>query len=170
MLNIPNKIFICGFMGAGKTVVSKGLADKLDFKYFDLDEIIESKTSSTILSIFETLGEKSFRKIESETLEEFIKKNERFILALGGGTLNKSENLKLVKENGELIFLGNSFEELWKRIENSNRPLVKMGKEFSLNLFLQRQKSYENSSIKINCFQKSIFEISNEIFHNLTTK
>ncbi len=170
MQNIPNKIFICGFMGAGKTTVSQELAKKFNFYFFDLDEQIEIKAELSIPKIFKNFGEDKFRGIEKNTLEEIIWKNEKFVLALGGGTLDNSENLKLVQSSGSLVFLENSFENLWERIKLSNRPLVKKGENYCLKLFLQRQESYSNSSTKINCNQKSVSETVIEVYNTLTTK
>ncbi len=170
MQNIPNKIFICGFMGAGKTTVSQELAKKFNFYFFDLDEQIEIKAELSIPKIFKNFGEDKFRGIEKNTLEEIIWKNEKFVLALGGGTLDNSENLKLVQSSGSLVFLENSYENLWERIKLSNRPLVKNGKNYCRKLFLQRQESYSNSSTKINCNQKSVSETVIEVYNTLTTK
>lgn len=157
-------------MGVGKSSVSKELAQKLSYKFYDLDKIIEKESKLEISKIFENLGEEKFREIESNVLENFVLQNENFVLALGGGTLDNSKNLKFVQNFGKLIFLENSFEILWERIKFSNRPLIKKGKNFCQKLFSERQKIYTNSSIQIQCFQKSVSEVTNEIFLNFSAK
>lgn len=153
-------------MGVGKTIVSKELADELNLCFYDLDEMIEKQSKLKIPFIFEKFGEERFRKIENNVLKEIVSRKDKFVLALGGGTLGNSKNLKIIEQTGNLIFLENDFEELWKRIKLSERPLVKRGKGYCQKLFLERQNIYSKSSLTIICKQKTILEIVQE----LTTK
>ena len=77
-------------MGVGKSTIGKSLADKLSFKFKDIDKIIEIKEGCTIDNIFKNKGENYFRTLEKKiTLNEL--KNENTVISLGGGAfLNKS--------------------------------------------------------------------------------
>ncbi|MCC7431126.1 shikimate kinase [bacterium] len=143
-------IFLCGFMGCGKTEIGKLLAKKLNFNFLDLDEKITEKTSLTIHEIFEKLGEKGFRELETLVLENLLKNMpENSVFALGGGTL--IFNFELVRKNGVLVYLKNDFETLWQRIEKTNRPLVKNGKKFCEELFEKRQPTYLKADFVFDC-------------------
>lgn len=118
------KIFIVGMPGSGKSTMAKYLSSETSFKYLDLDEEIELKSKKSVSEIFEIYGEESFRVLEKETLDEIIQKEEKFILATGGGTPSYDDNMKKMNKNGITIFLNTSPEILIERISRKNkRPL-----------------------------------------------
>ena len=118
------KIFIVGMPGSGKSTMAKYLSSETSFKYLDLDEEIELKSKKSVSKIFEIDGEESFRVLEKETLDEIIQKEEKFILATGGGTPSYDDNMGKMNENGITIFLNTSPEILIERISRKNkRPL-----------------------------------------------
>ena len=118
------KIFIVGMPGSGKSTMAKYLSSETSFKYLDLDEEIELKSKKSVSKIFEIDGEESFRVLEKETLDEIIQKEEKFILATGGGTPSYDDNMEKMNENGITIFLNTSPEILIERISRKNkRPL-----------------------------------------------
>ena len=111
-------------MAAGKSTIGPILANTLGWNFFDLDKIIEEEESMKITEIFEKNGEEYFRKKELEMLKSISKKN-RLIVALGGGTITNSKNLKLLKETGRLIYLHSSPEIAYKRlVYKRDRPAL----------------------------------------------
>lgn len=147
------KVFLIGFMGAGKTTVGKKLANKLNYNFIDLDNHIEQKHRHTISSIFDLVGEEGFRKIEHETLKEVATSENDCIISLGGGTPCFSNNLELIKKNGIAVYLKYSPEILHSRIKNSGakRPLVRQNKdnllEFITKKLSDREKFYSQADI-----------------------
>ena len=133
------KIALIGMMGSGKSEIGKKLSGILDFKHVDLDEKFE-KIYGPIDSFFKTNGEKSFRKIESEMLRKFSK-CENVVISTGGGIVEKEENRKILS-NMKTLYLKVPLPTLWKRVKESDRPLVKNKKNF-VNLFKKRKKLYE---------------------------
>ena len=121
-----NNIYLVGFMGSGKTSILKKIKQIVNANTIDLDENIEIKYGS-INKIFQTKGEKYFRNIELETFQELPDKDT--VIALGGGSLEVSHILDEVKNSELSFYLKDTFENLWKRISNSERPLVKKGKK-----------------------------------------
>ena len=81
------KIFLIGFMAAGKTTLGRLLADKLEWKFIDLDERIESQEDRSIPEIFETYGEDFFRILEAEALRIVSLEPGNCIIACGGGKM-----------------------------------------------------------------------------------
>lgn len=122
--NLPERIFLCGFMGAGKSVIGQKLADKLDRPFLDLDDKVEEKSEKSIPEIFETMGEAEFRIIERRALLEVIREFEG-VVALGGGSIQNQHLLDHLKLNGLLIFIETPVSVILDRIsEDENRPLL----------------------------------------------
>ena len=142
------KIFIVGMPGSGKSTMAKYISSETSFKYLDLDEEIELKSKKSVSKIFEIEGEESFRVLEKETLDEIIQKEEKFILATGGGTPSYDDNMEKMNENGITIFLNTSPEILIERISRKNkRPLFNSTnvREKVSKIFDERIKFYKRS-------------------------
>ena len=134
--------------GSGKSTMAKYLSSETSFKYLDLDEEIELKSKKSVSKIFEIDGEESFRVLEKETLDEIIQKEEKFILATGGGTPSYDDNMEKMNENGITIFLNTSPEILIERISRKNkRPLFNSTnvREKVSKIFDERIKFYKRS-------------------------
>jgi len=117
------KIFLIGFMGAGKTFIGKKLAAELNLPFYDLDKELEKKAAITIEQIFIQLEEPFFREIESGLLLNW---NKDGIAATGGGIVEKAENRYFLKNNKIIsIWLNPIWKTIEKRIILSARPLVK---------------------------------------------
>lgn len=111
-------------MGAGKTTIGKSLANYLNKIFVDSDHEIQLRTGVKIPLIFEIEGEAGFRKRETEALRDLVKL-ENIILATGGGVILNEENRRLLKQNGIVIYLCASVDELLRRTRtDKNRPLL----------------------------------------------
>lgn len=122
--NLPNIIFLCGFMGAGKSTLGKKLARNLELPYRDLDDWIEEQENRSIRQIFEEFDESVFRKIERRYLLELIRDYEG-VLSLGGGSIHDQHILDQMKMNGLLIFIETPFPIILDRIlSERDRPLL----------------------------------------------
>lgn len=145
-------VFLCGFMGCGKTTVGKKLAELCGCSYYDMDEVIVKKAGMTIPEIFEKYGEPHFRSLETEILEELS--DISGIVSCGGGVMINSINADIAKKKGIVIFLDVPFEICYQRISgDKNRPIVQSNtKEQLEELFNIRHKKYsENSTITVEC-------------------
>jgi shikimate kinase len=112
-------------MGAGKSTVGARLAERLGWRFVDLDGLIERQSDKTISQIFQEQGERQFRRLETQALREVAKRT-RQIIALGGGCVLKPENRKLIRDSGTMIYLATSAVTVLKRIRNQikTRPLI----------------------------------------------
>ncbi|MEN9523108.1 MAG: shikimate kinase [Bacteroidota bacterium] len=151
------RIYLNGFMGSGKSTIGKALANKLCCLYVDLDEFIEEKTFTKIPIIFSQWGESYFRELELEYLNDLLI-YDNIVIACGGGTVTKSESLNFMNENGTTVFVENSFDTLFQRLNKSEeiekRPLLKSMNASNLKaemqmLFYLRQPYYDKCAIKI---------------------
>lgn len=100
------RIFIAGFMGAGKTTVGRLLAERLEWDFADSDLLLEAQTGHSIASIFEIQGELMFREMEADIIRANVTRN-RLVLALGGGALERTQTRELLVSlpDSLLIFL-----------------------------------------------------------------
>jgi len=119
------RIFLVGFMGAGKSVIGRRLAKSLNISFYDLDEEIESRYKMSVTSIFQKYDEACFRKLETTVLESFSEKD-NYVLSCGGGTPCFGNNMALLNSLGTTIYIKLPAEKLAGRIANSfhKRPLT----------------------------------------------
>ena len=80
-------IVLIGLMGSGKTTVGRALAQKLNIKFADSDELIEKSVKLSVREIFTQSGEPEFRRLESETLMNAANSSETLVLAVAGGAV-----------------------------------------------------------------------------------
>lgn len=117
-------IYLCGFMGCGKSTVGRILAKELGYSFVDLDKYIIEKEGMSISEIFEKHGEKYFRKLEAASITAF--KGQNVIIATGGGALVPTENALAARANGLIVFINTSFHICYDRISgDSSRPLTR---------------------------------------------
>ncbi len=149
-LNKKN-IAIIGHMGAGKSVIGKLLAKKIDFQHIDSDREIISFSRKSIINIFQEEGEEYFRNIEKKIVLKLIEKK-NVVLSLGGGSILSDLIREQLKKKSITLFLDPSLSELKKRlIKSTNRPLLKnvnIGEKVK-ELDIARRKYYLLSDIII---------------------
>lgn len=118
-------IYLTGFMGSGKSTIGPIVANTIGFSHLDLDREVEKLENKSIRQIFDSAGEGYFRQIETAVLLN-ISRYKNHVISLGGGSLEKAENLSIVKETGILIYLKIDPDVLIGRLRNrKDRPLLK---------------------------------------------
>ena len=171
------KIFLCGYMGAGKSLVARQLAAKLNISHIDLDDQIALMEGRNIPDIFDKKGELYFRKLETEVLKDTLSDPASLIVALGGGTLSYGNNLELIKDTTQIhmVYLKASVEFLTERLfnEKETRPvishlLVKEDMEdFIRKHLFERSYDYLQADSIINVEGKSPETIADSIIEKL---
>ena len=156
---------LTGMMGVGKTTIGKNLAKKLNYKFVDVDKVIEAKEGQTINSIFKNKSESYFRKIENEiTLYEL--KKESSVISLGGGAFLNNSIRRTAKKLSVSFWLDVPIHELIKRLRNSKqRPLLfrKNISETVKKIYFERKKIYNEADFKIKCNSLKSEQIVNKI-------
>ena len=119
-------ISIAGYMGCGKSHISKVLSDKISFRLVDLDREISEQEGMSVAEIFRQKGELAFRKLERTTLENLLKSPENIVLSLGGGTPAYFDNMDLINRHSTSFVLQTSIATLAERLgrQKSKRPLI----------------------------------------------
>ncbi|MDP4680677.1 MAG: shikimate kinase [Cyclobacteriaceae bacterium] len=125
-MKLPNKIFLVGLPGSGKSTFGNSLAQEINRRFIDLDDEIVGNQNRSIPEIFKVEGEDHFRIIERENLHKVVKKNDEFLLATGGGTACFFDNMEFMKTNGFVIFLNSNIEDIVNRVlaKKDSRPLI----------------------------------------------
>jgi shikimate kinase len=169
-------IFLTGFMGAGKTTLGRGLASIVNLEFVDLDEYIRERQGLEPRQIFDRMGEKAFREIETAALLTLIESPKQLVIALGGGSICLEKNLQLVKENGLLIYLRLPEVVLVQRLEDhtDDRPLLRGHAGHALKqriheLLEGRQKYYNQSHLVVNALNLTPHLLYREIAASLET-
>ena len=146
-INITNKktyknIILTGISGSGKTKIGKLIAEKLNFKHFDIDSIIETDELQTIPEIFSQKGEPYFRNAEKSVLEK-VSQIPNCVISLGGGTLSNKALSENLLSNSLVVWLFSPLAQCLKRINFDDKPLLKSNpKANAEDLFKVRKKSY----------------------------
>ena len=119
-----NLIILTGFMGTGKTAVGERIAQRLGWRFFDLDRTIEKKERLTVSEIFSKKGERYFRKQEERILKDLCSRD-KAVIATGGGSLLSEKNRQLAEKSGAVFCLMAAPEEIKRRLTNyADRPLL----------------------------------------------
>ena len=115
-------IVLIGMPGCGKSTIGYRMSQKINYSFFDADKYLEKKENRIISDIFSKEGEEYFRKLETKYLKDLSKK-EQIIISTGGGAVKKKENIDILKQNGIIIFLDRTIEDISKE-NHENRPLL----------------------------------------------
>jgi shikimate kinase len=137
-------IILVGFMGTGKTVTGRVLAEQTGLELLDMDSIIEERAGRPISDIFATEGEAAFRAMERELAQE-LSQREGLIISTGGGIVLNPDNLADFEQNGLIVCLTASPETIFQRLENdTTRPLLSGDKKGQIAGILEaRQPLYD---------------------------
>lgn len=119
----PN-LYLVGFMGTGKSVLGRRLAERLGMKFVDSDREIEKKESMKVKEIFEKFGEDRFRELEKAFIESGHSPT-GCVVSCGGGLVCREGMPELVKGKGVCVSLFSSSSEILERVsKNKNRPIL----------------------------------------------
>ena len=164
-----NNIYLCGFMGAGKSYIGKLLADRLSCRLVDTDEYIISWKSKSIPDIFKEYGEEGFREFEHQAIVK-LSAEMGIVVSLGGGAVTRKPNVDAMKAAGKVVLLDSSFDVCYERISGDrNRPIVMQKTKDELReLYNARMPIYsEVSDIIIKTEGKTPAQIVDEIIENV---
>lgn len=150
-------LYLLGFMGTGKSMIGRALADKLKMRFIDSDAEIEAKTGMSIKDIFEKFGEEHFRKLEREFMESG---HPPFgcVVSCGGGMPCRDNMPELIKSKGISVCLFAPVDVIYERVTKSTkRPLmnVQNPRERIESLLKERYPFYIRSGICVSLGNQS---------------
>ena len=120
---MPPRVYLTGFMASGKSTVGPLLADRLGYRFVDLDWLVEARTGRTVPALFAD-GEAAFRAAEAEALAETTS-GPGLVVATGGGTLADPGNLVVARMAGAVVWLRASAGVTLDRLADAaGRPVL----------------------------------------------
>lgn len=150
------KVFLIGYMAAGKTTLGKALAAHWGCSFIDLDTAVEAHLGTRIDEAVNTRGELFFRKAEHEVLKSVLQSlpnDAPAVVALGGGTPVFFDHMSLLNDHGETVFLDVPVGELAKRLQGDiHRPLLRNQDdltEFVAKHMFERRSYYSAAKYRI---------------------
>jgi shikimate kinase len=157
-----DKLYLVGFMGAGKTSVARALARRLDWKIEDIDERIERRERRDIPSIFRQHGEPYFRAVEREELIALLPQRGT-VVATGGGTVVDAGNRELMLRDGAVVWLDAPFSTILDRVPlDGRRPLAADRLEME-QLYNQRLMAYRQAHLRVDAGRGSVEALVDQI-------
>lgn len=147
---MENNITIIGMAAVGKSAVGKVLAEKLSFKFIDIDGLIEKKFNLKLQEIIDKYGEKKFLE-EEEKAVLALEDIEKCVISPGGSVVYSDKAMKFLKENSRIFFLDAPLEIIELRIKNYEaRGIVGLKNKSVEEIFNERKPIYEKwADIKI---------------------
>lgn len=137
------QLILIGFMGSGKTTITRKVAHHYHCDWIDLDRYIMQEQQMTINEIFAEKGQAAFRQMEFEALQTLIQHDG--IIATGGGVVDDAQTRHLLEQSHiPIFFLNGSYEAHWRRVSrNDRRPLVnQLGHDGLRELYHERRPKY----------------------------
>jgi shikimate kinase len=150
-----DKIYLVGFMAAGKTTLARALARRLDWAAVDIDELIEKREHMTVADIFSRHGEPHFRALERAVLVEQLQPR-HVVVATGGGTFVDPVNRAAINADGVSIWLDVPLDRVIARLPaDGRRPLAADRSEFE-HLYHRRCAAYEQAHRRLDAGRASV--------------
>jgi shikimate kinase len=143
-----DKLYLVGFMGAGKTTVAAALGRRIGWRTEDIDERIEARERRSVSAIFVQEGEDYFRETEREVLRELLPER-NVIVATGGGTFVDSDNRAMMLSDGAVAWLDLPLSRVIERIPpDGRRPLAADLIQME-QLYMRRRVAYADAHVRI---------------------
>ena len=143
-----DKLYLVGFMGAGKSTVARGLGARIGWRAEDIDQRIEARERRSVATIFAQSGEAYFRQAERQALGELLPMRE-IVVATGGGTFIEPDNRALMLADGAVAWLDVPLDRVLDRVPaDGRRPLASDLTQMQ-QLYVRRQVVYAEAHVRI---------------------
>lgn len=157
-----DKIYLVGFMGAGKTTVGQALAKRLDWRFEDIDAHIERAEGRDVTTIFRQSGEAYFRARERQALVDLLS-TRGVVVATGGGTPVDPANRALMSRDGAVAWLDAPFAVVAGRVPaDGRRPLAANRAEME-RLYNDRLVAYAQAHARFDVSRASVDEVVDHV-------
>lgn len=143
-----DKIYLVGFMGAGKSTVARALGRRLGWRAVDVDDLIEAREHRTIASIFAQSGEAHFRQAEREVVASLAAERD-VVVATGGGTFIDAGNRDAMLASGAVAWLDIPLSKVIERVPQDGRRPLAQDRATLEQLYQRRLPAYQQAQVRI---------------------
>lgn len=161
-----DKVYLVGFMAAGKSTLAHALARRLGWRAEDVDAIIESREHRSVADIFSREGEPYFRAVERQVVWSLVPVRHA-VVATGGGTFVDPENRAAINADGVSVWIDVPLDVLLSRIPpDGRRPLAADRAQMTL-LYEGRRMAYQQAHIRLDASRARPEELVEELVDRL---
>ena len=143
-----DKIYLVGFMGAGKTTVARALGRRLGWRVEDIDDRIEARERRSVATIFAQNGESYFRQQERQVLSDLLPQRQ-IVVATGGGTFAEPDNRALMLADGAVAWIDVPLTRVFERVPADGRRPLAADRAQMEQLYARRRLCYAEAHIRI---------------------
>ena len=161
-----DKVYLVGFMTAGKSTVARALARRLAWESLDLDDEIERAERRTVADIFAAHGEPHFRRLERAALERVLPRR-HVVVATGGGTFVDPVNRSAIQGDGCSVWLDISFNEIVSRLPSDGRRPLAANRAQLEALYLARRQAYQHAHVRIDATGQRVEAVVDVVLDHL---
>jgi shikimate kinase len=161
-------VYLVGFMAAGKTSVGRALARRLDWKFVDIDELIERQEHMTVAEIFARHGEPYFRAAERSVVSEQLPAR-HVVVATGGGTFVDPQNRAAIRSDGVSVWLDAPLERVIARMPADGRRPLAADRADLERLFEGRRLAYEQAHMRLDAGRAGVDALVEQLLDWLET-
>lgn len=153
-----NNIILIGMPGAGKSTIGVLLAKALGKAFIDTDLLIQAREGRLLQEIINEEGIEHFLTIEAEVLMSIQTVNS--VIATGGSAIYSDRAMDHLKQNGIIVYLKLTYEDIERRINNLTSRGIAIAKGKTLfDLYQERTPKYEQrADLTLDCTGRSIEE------------
>lgn len=119
-------VVLVGLRGAGKSTAGPRLAARLGLPFAEMDDRIQEAGGLSLDQIFELHGERYYRRVERETLQQLLAADDPCVLAAAGGVVTEPASWKLLLQEATVVWLRARAEDHWNRViaQGDRRPMA----------------------------------------------
>ncbi|MBI4262775.1 MAG: shikimate kinase [Acidobacteria bacterium] len=143
-----DKLYLVGFMAAGKSTVARAVGRRIGWRVEDIDERIEARERRPVAAIFAQEGEVYFRRAERAALHELLPER-NVVVAAGGGTFADPDNRAVMLRDGAVAWLDLPLNRVIERIPSDGRRPLAADRAQMEDLFARRQDAYRQAHLRL---------------------
>ena len=143
-----DKLYLVGFMAAGKTTVARALGRRIGWRVEDIDERIEARERRSVAVIFSQEGEGYFRQAERAILHELMPER-NLVIATGGGTFVDPDNRAVMLSDGAVAWLDIPLNSVVDRIPPDGRRPLAADRVQMEQMYARRRLAYVDAHVRV---------------------
>ena len=157
-----DKVYLVGFMAAGKSSLARELGRRLGWQVEDVDEQVESRERRPIADIFAQEGEAYFRAAEREVVQALLAPR-HVVVATGGGTFVDPDLRALMKADGAVFWIDAPLGQLIERLpRDGSRPLAANRAQLE-GLYDARRFAYAQAHVRLDASRASVGDLADQV-------